>query len=69
MLYFVICAGSLLTKVISIFLERTNIISLKCLTTANLHLYSHYSHAKKFENHSHSVDKQVIRMQMHEHQP
>ena len=46
------CAGFVLTKVTSIFLETTYIRSLKLLTTANLRFYTRLLHVLKFENQS-----------------
>ena len=57
------CAGFVLTKVISIFLETTNIRTLKLLTTANLRFIHVCFYVLKFENQSPQVDKQVISTQ------
>ena len=43
------CAGFVLRKVISIFLETANIRSLKLLTTANLRFYICLLHVLKIE--------------------
>ena len=60
-----LCAGLVLTKAISIFLQSTNIRRLKFLTTADLHFYTHCLHGEKFINQTSIIDNQVIRMQIH----
>ena len=55
-------SGFVLTKIISVFLESTDIRRVKLLMTVNLRFNARLFHVWKFENQSPVVDKQVIRI-------
>ena len=61
------CSGFVLTKIISVFLESTNIGRVKLQMRVNLRFYPRLFYDLKFENKSPNVDKQVLELKFTEH--